>query len=54
MVVQYHAGQLSTIYYGPVAPAIEVCRFYDYSGKHELDISKARRLMATRLPPTQV
>jgi len=46
MVVHYQHGQLSTIYYGPVARAIEVCRYYEYSGKHELDITKARKLMA--------
>lgn len=54
MVVQYRDGQLSTIYYGPVATAVEVCRYYDYSGKHELDISKARKLMATMVEPVRV
>lgn len=53
MIIQYRDGELSTIYYGPVGPAIEVCRFYDYSGKHELDISKARKLMATQLSKIQ-
>lgn len=48
MLIQYLHGQLSTVYYGPIAPAIEVCRFYDYSGKHELDIAKARKLMAAK------
>jgi hypothetical protein len=47
MVVQYRDGGFVTVYYGPMARAVEVCRFYDYSGKHELDIAKARRLMAT-------
>lgn len=46
MVVQFRNGQLSTVYHGPVATAVGVCRYYDYSGKHELDIAKARRLMA--------
>jgi hypothetical protein len=46
MVIQYRDGGLETLYYGPVNVAVQVCRFYDYSGKHELDISKARRLMA--------
>jgi hypothetical protein len=52
MVVQYRDGQLSTVYYGPVAKAVEVCRYY--SGKHELDIAKARRLMAAMAPQVQV
>ncbi len=47
MLVQYLDGQLSTIYYGPVGAAVEVCRYYGPSGKHELDIAKARKLMAT-------
>lgn len=46
MLVQYSKGQLLTVYYGPIAPAVMACRYYDYSGKHELDISKARKLMA--------
>ena len=54
MVVQYRDGQLSTIYFGPVAKAVEVCRYYDYSGKHELDIAKARKLMAAMVPQMQV
>lgn len=48
MLVQYRDGQLLTIYYGPVDKAVEVCRYYDYSGKHELDIAKARKLMAAK------
>jgi hypothetical protein len=54
MVVQYRDGQLSTVYYGPVVKALEVCRYYDYSGKHELDIAKARKLMTTMVPQVQV
>lgn len=50
MLVQYRDGQLETVYYGPIATAVEVCRYYDYTGKHELDIAKARRLMASLLP----
>lgn len=54
MLVQYCDGQLSTVYYGPVAAAVEVCRYYDYSGKHELDIAKARKLMAALSSPVPV
>lgn len=46
MVIQYNDGRLSTIYYGPVALAVEVSRYYQPSGNHELDITKARNLMA--------
>lgn len=44
MIVQYHEGTLSTIFYGPAALAISASRYYEPSGKYELDISKARRL----------
>ena len=54
MLIQYRDGQLSTVYYGPIAPAIEVCRYYDYSGKHELDIAKARKLIAAIPSSVQV
>ena len=54
MLIQYLNGQLSTVYYGPVAPAVAVCRYYDYSGKHELDIAKARKLMAAVHLPVPV
>ena len=54
MLIQYLNGQLSTVYYGPVAPAVAVCRYYDYSGKHELDIAKARKLMAAAHLPVPV
>lgn len=54
MVVQFRDGQLSTVYYGPIAMAVEVCRYYDYSGKHELDIARARRLMAGTSRAAQV
>lgn len=51
MLLQYRDGQLSTIYYGPVGTAVLACRYYGPSGKHELDIAKARKLMAA-LPLT--
>ncbi|MBS1769032.1 MAG: hypothetical protein JSS77_05165 [Acidobacteria bacterium] len=46
MVVQYRDGKLSTIYYGPLRPAIEAARYYEPDKNYELDISKARRLTA--------
>lgn len=46
MLIQYLDGKLSTIYYGPVGPAVDVSRYYGPSGNQELDISKARKLMA--------
>jgi hypothetical protein len=54
MLIQYSKGQLSIVYYGPIGPAIEACRYYDYSGKHELDISKARKLMMAKDSSAQV
>lgn len=48
MIVQYRDGELFTIYYGPVGPATAVARYYDSVGKYELDIAKARRLMAAK------
>ena len=51
MVLQYHEGALFTIYYGPVGLAVEAARYYEPSGKYELDISKARRLMAASVAP---
>lgn len=47
MIVQYQEGMLTTVYYGPVAKAVSAARYYEPSGNYELDISKARRLMAT-------
>lgn len=47
MIVQYQEGMLTTVYYGPVAEAVSAARYYEPSGNYELDISKARRLMAT-------
>lgn len=47
MIIQYREGELSTVYYGPIAPAIAAARYYEPDGKYELDISKARRLAAT-------
>ena len=46
MIVQYRDGELSTVYYGPVAEAVANARSYAHTTKYELDISKARRLMA--------
>lgn len=46
MVVQYHNGQLTTVYYGPIAKAVQGCRYDEPSGKYELGIGKARKLMA--------
>src|SRR3546814_247385 len=48
MVVQFLDGKISTVYFGPVGAAVEISRFYEPSGCYELDISKARRLMAAR------
>ncbi len=47
MILQYQAqaGELSVVYYGPIAQAVEEARFYAPSGHYEPDISKARRLM---------
>lgn len=53
MIVQYRDGQLSTVYYGPVGPAAEAARYYDSVGKYELDITKARKLMAAQVKTTQ-
>ncbi|ATR83077.1 hypothetical protein CS390_11210 [Pseudomonas sp. HLS-6] len=46
MMIQYNEGGLSIIYYGPVSLAVEAARYYEPDGKYELEISKARRLMA--------
>src|SRR3546814_7493408 len=43
---------ISTVYFGPVGAAVEISRFYEPSGCYELDISKARRLMAARTEQT--
>src|SRR3546814_20673333 len=48
MVVQFLDGKISTVYFSPVGAAVEISRFYEPSGCYELDISKARRLMAAR------
>lgn len=45
MIVQYQDEALSTVYYGPVTPAVSAARLYQPTGNYELDISKARRLM---------
>src|SRR3546814_8345043 len=52
MVVQFLDGKISTVYFGPVGAAVEISRFYEPSGCYELDISKARRLMAARTEQT--
>lgn len=44
MIVHYRDGCLSTLYHGPVKPAIEAARYYQPSGKYELDISKVKKL----------
>lgn len=44
MVLQYSLGEIIELYYGELEPAIQVSRIYDYSGKYELDISKAKKL----------
>ncbi len=44
MVLQYASGELVELYYGDIEAAVQVSRIYDYSGKYELDISKAKRL----------
>lgn len=49
MLVQYRDGRLHPVYYGPLDAVIPVCRYYDYTGKYELDIAKARRLMADQV-----
>lgn len=49
MLVQYRDGALHPVYYGPLDAVIPACRYYDYTGKYELDIAKARRLMADQV-----
>jgi hypothetical protein len=44
MIIQYREGELSTVYYGPIASAVKAARYYDHIGKYELDIARARRL----------
>ncbi|MFT8234836.1 DUF6998 domain-containing protein [Pseudomonas guariconensis] len=46
MIVQYQEGVLTTVYYGPISKAVSAARYYARSGNYELDISKARRLIA--------
>ena len=53
MVAQFLNGKISTLYFGPVEAAIAISRFYEPSGCYELDISKARRLEATRIDQTK-
>lgn len=44
MVLQYLDGELLEIYYGDIAPAIEISKTYPYHDKYELNISKARQI----------
>ncbi|MFG0268421.1 DUF6998 domain-containing protein [Pseudomonas sp. zjy_14] len=46
MIVQYKEELLTTTYYGTVEKALSAARYYERSGNYELEISKARRLMA--------
>lgn len=47
MVVQYLEGKLTTVFYGPMAAAIEVARHYKPTNNFEFDLSRARRLSLT-------
>jgi hypothetical protein len=44
MIIQYHDGALSIIYYGDIKAVVAISRIYPNVGKYELDISKAKRL----------
>jgi len=44
MILQFKEGELDVVYYGEILKAVEVARFYEHTGKYELDISKARKL----------
>ncbi len=44
MVVQYLDGKLTTVFYGPMAAAIEVARHYRPTNNFEFDLSRARKL----------
>lgn len=46
MIVQYKNGELFTVYYGDIQPAVLAARYYEKVGNYELDISKARRLIS--------
>lgn len=48
MLLQYQEGFIATIFYGPMADVIPLCRSYSYSKNYELDIAKARKLMVAR------
>ncbi|MBZ4187206.1 hypothetical protein K7B09_12830 [Thermomonas sp. RSS23] len=48
MVVRYHDGALSTIYFGPLSAATDVARFYQPTNAYELDISRAEKLANAR------
>ena len=51
MVIQYKDGNLINLYYGDIQPAIDVSRIYDYTGKYELDITKAKKLTLQQIIP---
>lgn len=44
MVVQYQNGGLSTVFFGPMAAAVEVARHYKPTNNFEFDLARARRL----------
>lgn len=44
MVVQYADGKLSTVFYGPMAAAVEAARHYKPTNNYEFDLSRARKL----------
>jgi hypothetical protein len=50
MMIQYRAGVLEIVYYGPVKLAVEAARYYEPSGKHELNIATARKLGGMLIP----
>lgn len=44
MVVQYLEGKVTTVFYGPMAAAVEVARHYKPTNNFEFDLSRARKL----------
>ena len=44
MLIQYTAGKLNIVYYGPMEPALDSARHYPEKMKFELDIGSARKL----------
>ncbi|MEC9357152.1 MAG: hypothetical protein VX836_04665 [Pseudomonadota bacterium] len=47
MIVQYQAGGLLTVYYGPIGPALAAARLYAPSGYYDLELTRAAELMST-------